>query len=296
MSQTFGVPLANPTDIFYPAGTICANEFAAQFCFLSGESGSPLMANEEKRPNRLYAEGILSSVRGCNVFNMGNSNDARTEFQLTQFSENPAIYTKLSCFLPWVARQYGLDYDGDPATDQTCRMGSGGDSPPQPCRETISNLLTNRAERECIFPFFYEGKLYTECDPLEELDFVYPVFSCPVRNITTKAPWTDPTTGQVKMINSFPQLRRSSGYCVIDPTEEEAAAGQLVTLDPDDDDCFSFQRVPLFSTCKNDCPGGNFHNSILLLVNNFLLQFGVLASSVEEVFYSQPLLWRDLVS
>ena len=132
----------------------------------------------------------------------------------------------------------------------------------------VSNLFTNRAERECIFPFYYEGKLYTECDPLEELDFVYPVFSCPVRNISTKLPWTDPATGQVKMINSFPRLRQSSGYCVIDPPDD-APEGTLVTLNPADDSCPSFFRVPPFSTCKNDCPGGNFCQKYSVKCNDF---------------------------
>ena len=69
---------------------------------------------------------------------------------MTQLTENPATYTKLFFFLPWVARQYGLSYDGDPTTDETCSQGSGGTAPPQPCRETISSLITT--EHECIFP------------------------------------------------------------------------------------------------------------------------------------------------
>ena len=179
---------------------------------------------------------------------MGATNDDRTEFQLTQFSENPATYTKLSCFLPWVARQYGLDYDGDPATDQTCSQGSG-EKPTgeEVCRETISNLFTNRDERECIFPFYYNGVLYNECALFEQEGFVYPVFRCPVRNITTKRDG----------INDFKEVELTAGYCAIQPTAEEAAEGQLVTLNPDDETCFI--PVPPFSTCKNDCPGGSFH-------------------------------------
>jgi len=255
-SQTFGATLATPSNSYYPPGTICARSFDSQSCFSTGDSGSPLMVNEEKRPGRLYAEGILSFVKGCDTFTLGNRNDARTEFQLTQLSENPATYTKLSCFLPWVARQYGLDYDGDPATDQTCSQGTGEKISTQPCRETVSNLLTNRPERDCIFPFYFRDKLYKECVLFEEDNFVYPVFRCPVRNITTKRPYTDPDSGDMMMVNDFGDpIGLTQGICVIQPSDEEAAAGQLVTLNPADDDCFSFERVPPFSTCKNDCPG-----------------------------------------
>ena len=124
------------------------------------------MALEEKTPGRLYVEGILSFVRGCDTFTFGSTNNDRTEFQLTQLSENPATYTKLSCFLPWLARQYGLSYDGDPTTDETCSQGSGGTSPPQPCRETISSLITT--EHECIFTFYYKAVLYNECVLFEQ--------------------------------------------------------------------------------------------------------------------------------
>ena len=44
------------------------------------------------------------------------------------------------------------------------------------------------------------------------------------------------------MVNDFGDpIGLTEGFCTIDPTEEEAAAGQLVTLNPDDDSCFSFQ-------------------------------------------------------
>ena len=39
------------------------------------------VVKEEKRPGRLYAEGILSFVKGCDTFTLGNSNDERTELR-----------------------------------------------------------------------------------------------------------------------------------------------------------------------------------------------------------------------
>jgi hypothetical protein len=147
------------------------------------------MAREENRPMRYYVEGILSFVKGCDTFTFGSNQD-KTGFQLTQFSENPAAYTKLSCFLPWVAQQYGLTYDGDPATDPSCLVGTGSKPTKDTvCRGTISDLtptFIKEREAECIFPFYYLGKLYNECVMFEQVGFVYPVFRCPVWNITTK--------------------------------------------------------------------------------------------------------------
>ena len=75
------------------------------------------------------------------------------------------------------------------------------------------------------------------------------------------------------MVNDFGNpIGLTEGFCTIDPTEEEAAAGQLVTLNPDDDSCFSFQLAPPFSTCKNDCPGGN-SLGLMSIDNHFTLPF-----------------------
>ena len=110
------------------------------------------------------------------------------------------------------------------------------------------------------FPFYFRGKLYKDCVLFEEENFFYPVFRCPVRNITTKISYTDPDTGEVMQVNDFGDtIGLTQGLCVRQPTDEEAAQGQLVTLNPADENCFSFLRAPPFSTCKNDCPGGNFN-------------------------------------
>lgn len=229
VSQTFGANLTSPSNSFYPPGTICATDFTLQSCFSTGDSGSPLMVKENAK---YYIEGIQSFVKGCDTFSFGAINDERTEFQLGQMSTNPSTYTKLSCFLPWVAEQYGLSYDGD-TTDESCRMGTGQKETTEPCRETVSNLLGK--ELECIFPFYYEGKLYDECILLQEDGFVYPVFRCPVRNITTK----------INGINSYQFQETTQGLCC-----------KNMTCDPNDTTCPDTCRLPMLSQCKNDCPGG----------------------------------------
>ena len=193
---------------------------------------------------RYFVEGILSFVKGCDTFFFGASNTDRTGFQLTQLSENPVAYTKLSCFLPWVAQQYGLAYDGD-ATDGSCRIGTGVKPRADTvCRETISNLAGS--EFECIFPFYYKGKRYDKCVLFEQINFVYPVFRCPTWNITTK----------IEGINSYPDLETTDGLCL----DTDPSVFVVTALRPPlstSVTCPDFLKVPPFGTCKNDCPGGD---------------------------------------
>jgi hypothetical protein len=237
------------------------------------------MAREEKRPMRYYVEGILSFVKGCDTFTFGATNTGRTGFQLTQFSENPAAYTKLSCFLPWVAKQYGLAYDGeDPAMDQSCRVGTGAKPTADTvCRETISNLLLS--EHKCIFPFYYKEKLYDRCVLFEQIGLIYPVFRCPVWNITTK----------IDGINSYPDLETTDGLC-LDAAAFDPATAERPSLNPaltteNTPGCFNSTKVAPFTTCKNDCPGG-WHLCFPYL--NPMFQFAVSASSAVAPSCSVP--------
>ena len=80
------LPLQFPSNTFYPPGTVCATDFSSQSCFSTGDSGSPLMLTEKTRPMRFYAEGILSFVKGCDVFTFGAVDDDETKWQLNQQS------------------------------------------------------------------------------------------------------------------------------------------------------------------------------------------------------------------
>merc|ERR1712016_549522 len=93
-----GVNVTFPTNSYYPPGTVCAREKNLQFCPTSGESGSPLMVEDDE--GRFSAVGVNSFIKGCSVFQFIN----RTRMsRLRQVSENPSVYSRLSCFLPWIA-------------------------------------------------------------------------------------------------------------------------------------------------------------------------------------------------
>jgi len=201
---------------------------------------------------RYFIEGVLSFVKGCEQFVFGPRSETR--FALLQNSENPAAYAKLSCHLPWIAEQYGMSYEAE--EDETCTKT---DSPSPPydsiCRQTKGTDLTAK-EHHCIFPFYYNGQgPFNQCMLFEVENFVYPVFRCPTRNITTKWPGTD--------INHFEEeLDLTKGYCynitlalaTCDPDQDNGGPGCQRLLDPNGE-CSDFLRLPPFSTCKNDCPG-----------------------------------------
>ena len=245
-----GEKLKYPSNSFYPEGTMCAKESTRMSCFSSGSSGSPLMI---KQSERYYTEGILSFIKGCDVFAFGVGNSRGNRYFLNQQSENPSVYTKLSCFLPWIASQYGLTYDGV-AGDDCESKESFEEVSDDVCRNTPSNFLeaVENIERPCIFPFYYDGKKYESCVLFNQMNFVYPTFRCPIRNITSK----------IEGINSFKSDDLDNiltgGLCQ-DPDAQ--GSDELPPISTNITDCSSTQRRVPFSQCKNDCPGGKLLDS-----------------------------------
>ena len=140
-SPITGETLEYPSNSLYPAGTVCAKDFSKQSCFSVGESGSPLTVQEGDKSS-FSIHGILSFVKGCDVFTFGTTNTKKKNAQLNQQTENPSTYTKLSCFLPWIAAQYNLTYLANKDVDPACSVGSGNpEDGNQPCRITLSNLI-----------------------------------------------------------------------------------------------------------------------------------------------------------
>jgi hypothetical protein len=237
------------------------------YCDQGNQDNQDDQVDQDKKNNtkRFYAEGILSFVkgRGCDVY-----------------SNNPSAYTKLSCFLPWIAREYGMDYDPPSEDDPQCTRGTAGSisqksecldhkklsKPTEKCQNIPSNLQEFLVgEQDCIFPFYYNGKKYDHCIVFTEGDFVYPAFRCPVHNVTTKK-----KDDNGKMINDFTikinasatdaqnkdcpsfacQIFQTPLYCAKNATDP------FSDLDPNMQCGIAEKRAP-FSVCKNNCPGVN---------------------------------------
>ena len=129
------LPLKYPQNSYYPPGTICAKDFSRESCFTTGESGSPLMTKGDE--DRMHIEGVLSSIKGCDkpsqpFLSLGlflGLEAGKELFELNLLSQkanNPTIYTKLSCYLPWIAEQYNMEYQQPWIKDPDCYFGSRG--------------------------------------------------------------------------------------------------------------------------------------------------------------------------
>ena len=133
-----------------------------------------------------------------------------SQSNLFQEAEKPSIYTKISCFLPWIAEEYDMDFS-EKVEDKNdeCSVGSGiDDFNAEECRcLCLGNLL-------CIFPFYFNGKLYENCAFLEYQDFLVqgPIYRCPVRNITRKIDGINSFTQDdfIKQVTSYTGWRQIS--------------------------------------------------------------------------------------
>ena len=101
------------------------------------------------------------SYKGCSFFYFYNTSS--TLSTIGQLSGNPAVYTKLSCYLPWVAAQYDMDYSppGDP--DPACLTGQGDitEVTAKVCRSNPLNSWADTRdgiEAPCLFPFTLNGR------------------------------------------------------------------------------------------------------------------------------------------
>ena len=93
--------------------------------------------------------------------------------RLSQESLNPSVYTRLHCYLPWIAKQYFMLYTSvlDPVFDPACNNGQGdiNEVGTEECRSNPTNqpanyyLVRSPEESSCIFPFQLDGQEYNKC-------------------------------------------------------------------------------------------------------------------------------------
>ena len=126
--------------------------------------------------------------------------------------QNPLVYTKLNCYLPWIAEQYNLEYDQMDDVDASCTTGSGEKAIDD--EKTCHNTPSSFVEQEiglgapCIFPYYLDGKLVNDtCSKFNEDAFLDPVSRCPIYNVTTKI-------NGISSYNSSDPRLIYGGYCI----------------------------------------------------------------------------------
>ena len=183
------------------------------------------------------------------------------------------MYTRLSCYLSWVAAQYNMDYspDGEPHPDCLNGRGDITEVTAEVCRTIPTDSTWDRrdqVEAPCLFPFTLNGETHTSCLMDQVEDFTRPVFRCPIRAVKGAGPdGTDYTdqhlVGGDSLAGFFCPTNAvgvlgltDTGQLVYDWGPGGPVIGQNgeLQLDPDNDLCLA--RRPVFATCKNSCPGG----------------------------------------
>ena len=261
-------PLKYPTNSYYPPGTICARDVFDEFCPTSGESGSPLMTNID---GKFALTGVQSFTKGCSTFSYYSS---PLFSQLFQQSINPFVYVKVSCYLAWIAEQYDMIFEESEDTDSDCIVGQGNiqESNDEVCRTNPSTYYSNSNDRiepepACIFPFQFDGKTWNECLMSGIEDFTHPVFRCPIRTLKSRE-------SNYLSDNNGVNEALIGGYCPTNSIGNTFDGDHIVftfnddgpkygpngeyEVDPDNKNCGTFSRLPIFGTCKNNCPGGMY--------------------------------------
>ena len=161
-----------------------------------------------------------------------------------------------------------MDYTPSEETDPACLSGNGdiNEVTAEVCRSDPFNNpwdLRNDVEAPCLFPYTINGQSFSTCITDEINDFTRPVFRCPIRHI--KGIVTDYTdehlVGNLRLQGEFCPTNTINAsepgpvvYIFNDDGPVYGPNGEL-ELDPGNQNCSRY-TLPVFATCKNNCPGG----------------------------------------
>ena len=178
--------------------------------------------------------------------------------------------------------------DGEPHPDYLTGHGDITEVTAKVCRTFSASIWDERdkIEAQCIFPFTLDGVTHDTCIMDEIEDFTRPVFRCPIRSVKGAGPegtdYTDEhiiggglTEGFFCPTNSISSSINGSGNLVYEWNEQGPVYGPngQLELDPGNKNCLVFEngeivetfadgKRPVFTTCNNNCPGGEFSSSV----------------------------------
>ena len=264
------------TNTYYPASTVCTQEDTPEdpICLTGGESGSPLMSVIEGDDNmeRYTAEGVMSFTRSC-LSQLGKKESSSNKEVLKFTSISPNVYTRLSCFLPWVAGQYNLTWEGPGPEDPKCTTAEGDlddfnqtycGTLPDPTVRDVGAGQQAPVELPCVFPYFYDGKYYDGCLQFSSNGFIIPAFFCPVFNSTEKM-WHEATQQDVNVFRKSTDInnaiRPTDPMCIdFDTfTYNQIDGVDVYNIDVNPDISCSEEYQP-FVQCRENCKGGKNNN------------------------------------
>ena len=143
---------------FFPRGVVCAQDPSASSCLHFGNSGSALLlpfVGWKKGPRRYSWVGSLSMYNGCD---QATSVDISGSVRESLAGENPGIFTQASSYLPWIAKEYGMELGSElKKIAGVCSPGKGKRTQPRTCK---TNLGT-----ECDFTQEYQIQI-TSLEPI----------------------------------------------------------------------------------------------------------------------------------
>ena len=109
------------TNTFFPKGTECYRDPSQGSCFTFGNSGSGVLRNiAPYRPIKYkYAfTGPLSMTKSCDSAYIFDN-------QISYSSGNPGIFTDAYCYLPWIAKTYGMTMPEGFSKKPSCGRSAG---------------------------------------------------------------------------------------------------------------------------------------------------------------------------
>jgi len=105
------------SNTYYPPGTVCYRDPSLASCVLFGNSGSGVI-RKFANTGRYSWTGPLSMSKGCDLATSQNNT-------ISYASQNAAVFTDASCFMDWIASQYGLKMPESYKKPDSCTLEKG---------------------------------------------------------------------------------------------------------------------------------------------------------------------------